>query len=156
MRRLAHLPQRVIGCIDRIADWPLTEQLQAMRNFVRRRLDPRSVYNPRREAWTELRLFYLDGKLGVTFGWRQVWINWFQREAINRGRLSRHTVMVHRVGPIRANLHFENSVRSRADNSLHRNSRRRQVVSQPPIIDGNIDKLTDPLWRYFHKSAVSS
>jgi hypothetical protein len=62
MRRLAHLPQNVIGGIDGIADRPLVEQLQAPRNLFRRGFDLRSANNPRREARTKLRLLHLIGK----------------------------------------------------------------------------------------------
>ena len=38
MRRLPHLPQNIIGSVDGIRNRPLIEQLQPMRNFLRRRV----------------------------------------------------------------------------------------------------------------------
>jgi hypothetical protein len=42
VRRLPHLPQNVVGRIHRVADRPLLQQLQPVRNLFRRSLDLRS------------------------------------------------------------------------------------------------------------------
>ena len=65
VRGLATLPQNVVGGIDRVADGPLIEQLQATGNMRRRGLDGGAANFARREARTQLRLLNIDGDVGL-------------------------------------------------------------------------------------------
>src|SRR6266478_4902547 len=64
--------------------------------------------------------------------------------------------MIHRVRAIRSNLHLEYGVRARHADSLHSNPDASQILSQAPVIDGEIDELANPLRRKFHCSLKSS
>src|SRR5271155_4640808 len=61
--------------------------------------------------------------------------------------------MIHRVRSIRPNLHLEHGVRARPSGPLDSNPDASQVLSQPPVIDGKLNKLPHPLWRNLHGSA---
>jgi hypothetical protein len=71
----------------------------------------------------------------------------FQRQIINRRRLPRHAVMIHRIGTVRPNLHFKHGVDAAAADPLDRNSNVGQVLSQPPVVNREINELANPLWR---------
>src|ERR1700733_10140642 len=58
--------------------------------------------------------------------------------------------MIHRIGTIRSNLHLKHSVGTRPADPLDSNSDASQILSQPPVIDGNVNKLPHPLWRNLH------
>jgi hypothetical protein len=58
--------------------------------------------------------------------------------------------MIHRIRTIRPNFHLKHSVRTGPADSLHGNANASQILSQPPVIDGQLNKLPHPLWRNFH------
>ena len=58
--------------------------------------------------------------------------------------------MIHRVRTIRSNLHFEYGVCAGSLNTFYRKTGRRQIFGEPLVIDGEIDEITNPLWRKFH------
>src|SRR5258707_14940110 len=64
--------------------------------------------------------------------------------------------MIHRVRAIRSNLHLKNGVHARSADSLYGNPNAGQILSQPPVIDGEIDELANPLRRKFHDALKSS
>ena len=68
VRRLAHFPENIVGSIDSIADEPLIQQLQPVRDLLWRWLDRCRTYNPRRESRTKLRLLDRDTETGRIVG----------------------------------------------------------------------------------------
>src|SRR5712692_10155826 len=64
--------------------------------------------------------------------------------------------MIHRVRAIRSNLHLKNSVRTRSADPLDRNPNPSQILSQPPVIDRQLNKLANPLRRKFHSVPPAS
>jgi hypothetical protein len=68
-----------------------------------------------------------------------------ERQVINRRRLPRHSIMIHRIRTVRPNLHLEHRVRARPADPFDRNPRRSQSLRQPPVIDAEINKLANPL-----------
>src|SRR5438309_7460715 len=61
--------------------------------------------------------------------------------------------MIHRIRTIRPNLHLEHSICTRAAAALDRNSNVGQVLSQPQVVNREIDEVANPLWRKFHFSS---
>ena len=57
--------------------------------------------------------------------------------------------MIHRVGPVRPNLHFENRVHALARNALNRNSNRSQFFSEQARV---LDLMTDTLWENWQRT----
>lgn len=67
--------------------------------------------------------------------------------------------MIHRIGTIRANLHLKHRIDAGPADPLDRNPRRGQILSQPPVIDSEINKVANPVRGEFHtvfKKALSS
>jgi hypothetical protein len=60
--------------------------------------------------------------------------------------------MIHRIRPIRPNLHFENRVRAFARDAFDRNANRGQAFRKLPIVHRQIDKLANPICGKFHIS----
>jgi hypothetical protein len=58
--------------------------------------------------------------------------------------------MIHRIGTIGPNLHLEDSVSARTADPLDRDANIGQVLSEPRIIDGEVNVIANPLWRKFH------
>src|SRR6202034_3845777 len=76
-----------------------------------------------------------------------------ERPVINRRGLPRHSVMIHRIRTVRPNLHLENRIRARPADPLDRDPDASQILSQPPVIDRQLNKVANPLWRKFHSGA---
>ena len=72
VRRLAAFPQNVVRGIDRIADGPLIEQLQAIRNLRGRRLDRDAANFAGGETRTKLGLLNVDDDVGLALAQRAV------------------------------------------------------------------------------------
>ena len=60
--------------------------------------------------------------------------------------------MIHRIRTVRSNLHLEHGVGACPADSLDRNPNIGQVFSQPPVIDGEINKVANPMGREFHEN----
>jgi hypothetical protein len=60
--------------------------------------------------------------------------------------------MIHRIGTIRSNLHLKNGVSARPADPFNGNPNASQILSQPPVIDGQLNKLPHPMWRNLHYS----
>src|SRR5580704_6552076 len=58
--------------------------------------------------------------------------------------------MIHGMRTVGANLHFEDRVSARRADAFDGNSRGSQILSEPPVIDREIDVVANPLWRKFH------
>src|SRR5260370_36527312 len=62
--------------------------------------------------------------------------------------------MIHRVGAVGRDSHFENGAGAAPDDALDGDTDVGQVLSQPKVVDGEIDKIANPLWRDLHESAI--
>src|SRR5580700_4991702 len=58
--------------------------------------------------------------------------------------------MIHRIRTIRPNLHLKHGIGASAADPLDRNPDIGQVLSQTAIVDREINKVANPLWRKFH------
>src|SRR5215469_14802685 len=67
----------------------------------------------------------------------------------------RHAVVIHGVGTIGANLHFEDPVRAFTGDAFDRNPNRSEVLGQTAIAARNINEVANPLGRKFHLSILS-
>ncbi len=65
--------------------------------------------------------------------------------SVERSRLARDPVMIHRVGPVGPNLHLENRIRAFTRDSFDRNANRSQIFGKLPVIDRHINKFANPL-----------
>jgi hypothetical protein len=63
--------------------------------------------------------------------------------------------MIHGVGTIRSNLHFEDGVGARSADSFDAKANTRQVLGELSVIDRQVGEIANPLWRKFQKSAPS-
>src|ERR1700724_1172240 len=58
--------------------------------------------------------------------------------------------MIHRIRPIRPNLHLKHRIGARPADPLNGNPHIGQILSQPPVIDSQLDKVSNPIRRKFH------
>ena len=141
VRRLAALPQNVIGGVHCIADGPLVEQLQAAGNVRGRGLDGGAANFTRREPWTQFGLLNVDGDLGPALRRRQLRLDQPQRQIVERRGLASHAIMIHGVGAVGRDVHLEDGRLALARDPLDRDPRKGKFVRKSGVVDRNIDKV---------------
>ena len=70
----------------------------------------------------------------------------FQRPVINRRRLPRDAIMIHRIRPIRPNLHLEHSISPAPADPFDRNPNIGQVLSKAMVIDRKVTLTGSMNW----------
>src|SRR5258708_38055938 len=79
-----------------------------------------------------------------------------QRYLINRSKLAGYAIMVDGVGTVGANLHLKHGVGAGAADGFNCNADSGQVLGQTLVIDWDVNKIANPLWRDLHESAFRS
>ena len=64
--------------------------------------------------------------------------------------------MVHCVGTVGANLHLKHGAGTGAADAFNGNADGGQVLGQTLVIDWDVNKIANPLWRDLHEAAFSS
>src|SRR5438876_6883330 len=128
-----------------------------MSNFLRRGFDPDAAQHSRREPGTKIGFCNFDSKITFTARRRQLRLQRLEGQVVDCRCLAGDAVVIHRVGPVGADLHLENGVLARAAHRFYGNPRGSKILRQSPVIYPELDKITNPLWRKFHRwlSALS-
>src|SRR2546426_11029276 len=121
-----------------------------MSNFLRRGFDPDAAQHACREPGTKIRFSNFDGKISFAARSRQLRLHRFEWQIVDCRCLAGDAVVIHRVGPVGADLHLENGVLARAAHRFYGNPRGSKILRQSPVIYPKLDKITNPLWRKFH------
>ena len=108
VRRLPHRQHNIIGRIDSVENRLLLQQPEPLRHHARRRRKPNIEQHPRREPPAQLRLFdrHRHGPC-CDPRCRQTRIEQLQLEPVDRRRLTRNAVVIHRIDAIGRDVHLE-------------------------------------------------
>src|SRR5438552_17153204 len=99
---------------------------------------------------TKIGIYKLVSKITYTARRRHLRLKRLERQVVDCRCIEGDAVVIHRVGPVCADLNFEGGILAGAADRFHSNARGSKILCQPPVIYPKLDKITNPLWRKFH------
>ena len=141
---MAHAQQDIVAGVDSVRDLLLPQRGKALDDDARGRRNPYIAQYPRRKSATEV--FRLDAyrKSRPRLGHRQRYIEWRKRQAIDRRRLPRHAVVVHRIDAVGGDVHFVERAADRRRNvedTFDGDPAQGQVVGKGAVIGGEAGEV---------------
>ena len=144
VRRLADFVQRVVAGIGHVADAALLDQLQAMRNLLRRWSHLHSAHHTSRVTRAPFGVGNLNDEVRRAAG-RQLGRNRAQVKIVDGRDLAGHAVMVHGVHAIGGDLGFPGLVVTRSKVAFNGDAADGEGLGHLAVGDRRRDKIANPI-----------
>src|SRR5262249_26793079 len=125
--------------------------LEPLLDLFGRWLDADASQHARGEAAAEVGLLDPDAVgLRILMSFRKFRLDRLQIYVVDRRRLARHAVVVHRVHAVGGDVHLEGGVRAGALDRLDSDAGVRQILRKLAVVDIELNEVAHPIWRDPH------